>query len=348
MLVLRKTITCLSIVLITLALTTTPTYAKKHSSTQSEQRSDDYSSLRRVLRSLLPGENIGVERVNKTIALTGTVSSAEVAQKAVKVAEEFAGVGVLNFMQIKSGQQVMLRVRIGEIQRTALKRLGIGIVTPLAVLTSLEQEGVFKVLAEPNLVAMSGESAEFLAGGEFPVPIAQKGDTMSVDYKPFGIKVAFTPLVLSPNRIRLNVEPEVSELSNLGAVSVKGMNIPSVTSRRAKTTVELAPGESFMIGGLIKDNLRNQITQLPALGDIPVLGALFRSSAFNRNETELVIAVTPYLVDPVTGADIKLPTDNFRPASTLESVFFGKLGAHNTLENPPSKGLEGPAGFIAE
>jgi pilus assembly protein CpaC len=309
----------------------------------------DITALKQTLRALMPSEPIGVERVNRSIALTGNVSSADAAQKAVKVAEEYVGKGeVINFMQIKSGQQVMLRVRVGEIQRTALKQLGVGIITPLAVLTSLEKDGVFRVLAEPNLVAISGESAEFLAGGEFPVPVAQKGDTMSVEYKSFGVKIAFTPLVLAPNRIRLNVEPEVSEISTIGAVSVKGMNIPSVTSRRAKTTVELAPGESFMIAGLIKDNLRNQVTQLPGLGDIPILGALFRSSAFQRNETELVIAVSPYLVDPVAGNDIRLPTDNFHTPSSLENVFLGAIGGRSTTASPSAKGLEGPSGFIAE
>lgn len=361
----------------------------------------DLSSIKRALRSFLPNETIGVEMVNRSIALTGGVSGAEAAQKALKVAKEFVGkdATVLNFMQIKTGQQVMLRVRVGEIQRTALKRIGFNLqgvrsagqyTIPFATsggigkavgsavsdssafgvgsviynstnldlsatLDMLEQNGVFKMLAEPNLVAISGESASFLAGGEFPVPIAQYGDTISVDYKPFGVKVGFTPLVLAQNRIRLNVEPEVSEISTEGAVAIKGFTIPSVTTRRAKTTVELAPGESFMIAGLIKDDFRTTINQVPGVGDIPVLSALFRSSAFQRNETELVIAVTPYIADPVISSDIRLPTDNFHSASVLEGVFLGALSSRtngsgsskNTL-SPTTQGLEGSVGYIAD
>jgi len=345
---LKKIICCFSILLT--VLSAEPGFARVSKTHTVKQAGIDFNALRQVLHTLLPNETIGVEPVNKTVALTGNVSSNDVAQKAIKVAQEFVGkdIEVINFMQLKYGQQVMLRVKVGEIQRSALKRLGVGVITPLAVLTSLEKDGLFKVLAEPNLVAISGESAEFLAGGEFPIPVVQQGNTMSVIYKTFGVKIAFTPQVLAPNRIRLNVEPEVSELSPSHSVDVKGMNIPAITSRRAKTTVELAPGESFMIAGLIKDNLHNEVTELPGLADIPVLGALFRSSAFRRNETELVIAVTPYLVDPVTGNDIKLPTDNFQPARTLDTVFFGALGGATSSEPMSSKGLEGPAGFIAE
>ncbi len=357
----------------------------------------DLLGIKRALHSFLPNETIGVEMVNKAIALTGNISGADTAQKAMKIAKEYvpADAQVLNFMQIKTGQQVMLRVRVGEIQRTALKRIGFNLqgvrragdyTIPFATgggigqavgsavsdsqafgvgsiiynstnldlsatLDMLEQNGLFKMLAEPNLVAVSGESASFLAGGEFPVPIAQYGDTISVDYKPFGVKVGFSPLVLSANRIRLNVEPEVSEISAEGAVQIKGFTIPSVTSRRAKTTVELAPGESFMIAGLIKDDFRTTINQVPGVGDIPVLSALFRSAAFQRNETELVIAVTPYIADPVASDDVRLPTDNFHTPSVLEGVFLGALSSRTATKNavaPNTQGLEGPVGYIAE
>lgn len=357
----------------------------------------DLSGIKRTLRSFLPNEAIGVEMVNKSIALTGNISGAEAAQKAIKITKEFIGkdAEVLNFMQIKTGQQVMLRVRVGEIQRDALKKIGVNLqgvrragdyTIPFATgggigqtignaisdpqafgvggvvyqsanldlsatLDMLEQNGVFKMLAEPNLVAISGESASFLAGGEFPIPIAQFGDTISVEYKPFGVKVGFSPTVLSTNRLRLSVEPEVSEISTEGAVQVKGFSIPSVTTRRAKTTVELAPGESFMIAGLIKDDFRTTINQVPGLGDIPVLSALFRSAAFQRRETELVIAVTPYLADPAMSSDIKLPTDSFRTPSVLEGVFLGALTSRSSKTStlsPTQHGLEGPVGYIAE
>lgn len=392
-----------SLLLIT-ALCATPytsSFAAKQpaepASTEATSSSPELSGIKRTLRSFLPNEAIGVEMVNKSIALTGSISGAEAAQKAIKITKEFIGkdAEVLNFMQIKTGQQVMLRVRVGEIQRDALKRIGVNLqgvrragsyTIPFATnggigravgsaisdsqafgvggiiyqsadldlsatIDMLEQNGVFKMLAEPNLVAVSGESASFLAGGEFPIPIAQFGDTISVEYKPFGVKVGFSPTVLSTNRLRLSVEPEVSEISKEGAVEVKGFSIPSVTTRRAKTTVELAPGESFMIAGLIKDDFRTTINQVPGLGDIPVLSALFRSAAFQRRETELVIAVTPYLADPAISSDIKLPTDNFRTPSVLEGVFLGALtsrsGKTSTL-SPTQHGLEGPVGYIAE
>ncbi len=357
----------------------------------------DVADLKRALKTFFPYENIGVETVSGSIALTGGVTDAEISHRAMQVAKEFAKRGgekssVLNLMQVKTGQQVMLRVRVGEIRRTALKKIGVGLegvkstgnllfpfatggAAPLgtpgsalgafgtagvvldtnsfdlsATLDMLEQNGLFKVLAEPNLVAISGEKAEFLAGGQFPVPIVQQERTISVDYKTFGVEVEFTPMVLSQNRVRLTVEPEVSELSNEAAISFAGYNVPSITSRRAKTTVELAPGESFMIAGLMKDDMRSSISQIPGLSEIPVLSALFRSTAFQRNETELVIAVTPYLVDPVASNDIRLPTDDFRAPSTMEMMFYGALSRVSGGDPRQSQGpaLEGPVGYMVD
>ncbi len=170
-----------------------------------------------------------------------------------------------------------------------------------------------------------------------------------MDYKPYGVSVKFTPDVLSENRIRMIVQPEVSEVSSANAIVMSGFTIPSLTTRRAKTTVELAPGESFMIAGLIKDHTSSTIDQLPGVKELPVLGALFRSTEFQRNESELVITVTPYLVDPVKDADIKLPSDDFRPASQMEMFFYGALGALTTGKNSvyvPQ--LEGPTGFMVD
>jgi pilus assembly protein CpaC len=387
----------------------------------------DLPAVRRALREFLPNERIGVSMVNTRMALTGEVTSAEAAATAMEVAVEFvrgklspedaltrkkysedkSGTGggeaspVLNLMKIAAGQQVMLRIRIGEIQRSALKNLGvnltasnagdfgfmigtgtgqfgdvtgdapafgqgffngtttgtsfgsiggstrIGEVNLAGMIDALEQDGVIKILAEPNLTALSGEEAEFLAGGEFPIPVPQQLGTTTIEYKPFGVALKFTPFVLSQKRLRIQVQPEVSEIDNSSntITTTEGFSAPSIVTRRASTTVELAPGESFMIAGLIRDNMSTQIKELPGVGEIPVLSALFRSTAYQRNETELVIAVTPYLVDPVKNSDIKMPTDDFRPASFTESIFFGALGSTRGMKDPS---LEGPSGFMTD
>ena len=376
----------------------------------------DLPAVRKALREFLPNERIGVSMVNMRMALTGTVSSAESAATALEIAEEFVHnkladsslesrdvrnpaseqSPVINLMKVSGGQQVMLRIRIGEIQRSALKNLGVNLTlvreggfgfsigtgtgqlgdvsgsNPVfglnqfngvsgsssfgsigvsgrwgsdgigAMIDALERDGLLKTLAEPNLTALSGEEAQFLAGGEFPIPVPQDQGNTAIEYKPFGVALKFTPYVLSSNRLRIKVQPEVSEVSNDRAIDIDGVSAPSFVTRRASTTVELAPGESFMLAGLIQDGMVSQINQLPGAGNIPVLGALFRSSEFRRSETELVIAVTPYLVDPAKSTDIKLPTDDFRPASFSESIFYGALGANS------GGSVEGPSGFMTD
>lgn len=384
----------------------------------------DLPAIRKALREFLPGERVGVELVNTRIALTGEVTSAESAATAMEIAEQFvqgklteseltkrtvtasddtaSQSPVLNLMKISAGQQVMLRIRIGEVQRSVLRNLGvnlqavkdgsfgfkIGTGTGIptgglvglngtnvgnfepssnsfgsssfgyrnnsgdglgAAIDALEQDGLVKILAEPNLVALSGEQAEFLAGGEFPIPVPQgNSGTNTIEYRQFGVALRFTPYVLGPNRIRIQVNPEVSEPSNDRAFTLpNGTQAPSLITRRASTTVELAPGESFMIAGLIRDNITSSINQLPGASEIPILGALARSTSFQRNESELVIAVTPYLVDPLRSGDVKLPTDNFRPASTMETMFYGALGkVFGSRSQAPS--MEGPVGFITD
>jgi len=393
----------------------------------------DLPEIRRSLKNFMPDETIGVEMVNTSIALTGQVSNASSVDKAIKIVKDFirpddpkeaakqvrsnedqikdSEPDILNLLQVTSGQQVMLRVRVGEINREALKTLGVdlnavstvsgnatfslgtgggigslvapsstseptlspgqfllpggrtptdtrGVFTSVwrpgagtfgGLIKALERDGLFKLLAEPNLVAVSGEEAEFLAGGEIPIPVVQGGATsnnVTIEYKPFGVAVKFTPFVLSENRIRMSVQPEVSEISAENAVKVSNFEIPSISTRRAKTTVELAPGESFMIAGLIKDQMRATIDQVPGAKELPVIGALLRSNEFRRNETELVIAVTPYVVDPVKGADVKLPTDNFRPASQMDMFFYGRIGGIQNKTD--TQGLEGPSGFMVD
>lgn len=185
-----------------------------------------------------------------------------------------------------------------------------------------ERDGLVTTLSEPNLTALSGETAEFLAGGEFPIPTSQGLGSTSIEFRKFGVSLTYTPTVLANGRISLRVRPEVSELSSQGAVSVNGFQIPALTIRRAETSIELGSGQSFMIAGLMSNSAQNTIDKAPGVGDVPILGNLFRSRSFRRGETELVIVVTPYLVQPVNDSDIKLPTDGFRAANELQS-FLG-------------------------
>ncbi|NVE94746.1 type II and III secretion system protein family protein [Altererythrobacter lutimaris] len=185
-----------------------------------------------------------------------------------------------------------------------------------------ERLGLVTTLSAPNLTALSGETADFLAGGEFPIPISQGLGTTAIEYRNFGVSLSYTPTVLSNGRISIRVRPEVSELSTQGAVVINGFQIPSLTIRRAETTVELGSGQSFMIAGLMSNNAQNSIDKAPGLGDVPILGNLFRSRSFRRGETELVIVVTPYLVEPVNARDIKLPTDGFNAADEAQQ-FLG-------------------------
>ena len=192
----------------------------------------------------------------------------------------------------------------------------------LSTLKLNEQVGAVHTLAEPNLTALSGETASFLAGGEFPIPTSSGLNGVSVEFKQYGVSLAFTPTVLEDGRISMRVRPEVSELSSAGSIQLNGFSVPSLTTRRAETTVELGSGQSFMIGGLLKNSSGNTTNKAPLLGSLPIIGALFKSNAFNRNETELVIVVTPYLVRPVNANQIALPTDNIRNTGALERVFL--------------------------
>lgn len=187
-----------------------------------------------------------------------------------------------------------------------------------------ETVGLVTTLSQPNLTALSGETAEFLAGGEFPIPIAQGLGNVTVQFRSFGVSLAYTPTVLENGRISLRVRPEVSELSASGAVSLNGFTIPGLTIRSAETTVELGSGQSFMIAGLMSNNVQNSVNKAPGLGDVPILGNLFKSNSFQRGETELVIVVTPYLVKPVNANDIKLPTDAFRIANDAQRLILNQ------------------------
>ncbi|RYD58469.1 MAG: type II and III secretion system protein family protein [Sphingomonadales bacterium] len=217
-----------------------------------------------------------------------------------------------------------------------------------------ERIGQVTTLANPNLTALSGETGTFLAGGEIPILIGQGNGAVSIEYKQYGVSLSYTPTVLSDGRISLRVKPEVSSLSSAGAVTLpNGTVVQALTSRRAETTVELGSGESMMIGGLLQNTHNNVIDKAPGLGDVPILGALFRSNSFQRNETELVIVITPYLVKPVNANEIKLPTDGYKAPDDLQRILGGQLSGSTPNDRPkpsmafpngqPSVGAMAPA-----
>ncbi len=219
---------------------------------------------------------------------------------------------------------------------------------------ALAEEGLVTVLAEPNLTALSGETASFLAGGEFPIPVASDDNEIEIEFKEFGISLAFTPTVLSRNRISLRVRPEVSELSDNGAITIGGLTIPALATRRAETTVELGSGQSFAVGGLLSNDVQNTVSKFPGLGDLPILGTLFRSQRFQTNETELVIMVTPYLVTPVDEPVLASPVDGYEAPSDIERILEGRLHharlqpGRGAPQGPGKQRLVGPIGFALD
>ena len=206
----------------------------------------------------------------------------------------------------------------------------------LGTLNANEDNGLVNILAEPTLTALSGETASFLAGGEFPIPIAQTLGQVTIEYKQYGVGLAFTPTVLEDGRISMRVRPEVSELSSQGAIRLNGFQVPALTTRRTETTVELGSGQSMMISGLLRNVTNNTINRTPFLGNLPIIGALFRSNGFQRQETELVIIITPYLVQPVSAHQVALPTDGFRAANNGQQLLLGQTHAGRSGEQRPA------------
>lgn len=359
----------------------------------------DITGIQATLADLMPGANIAVEPVNDGVILRGVVESAAQAQTAVDVATRFVGEAtrVVNALQIAGGEQVHLRVVIAEVQRTALRQLGINIGdftgataqpivntigdTTISALTSnpfsisgqalsssaldivgngfaariraLEQDGVVRTLAEPNLTAISGEAARFLAGGEFPVPTSRDSQgNIIVEYKPFGVGLGFTPVVLAGDRISIQIETEVSELTSEGAFTLQGndgnnLTIPGLSVRRASTMVELPSGGSIVMAGLIDQRLRQTVDGIPGLMNLPILGQLFRSNDFQRSQTELAIFITPYLTQAVARSELVRPDENMRPAADLSTLFFNRLiDQYGVQGQVPSGPYHGHAGFI--
>ena len=238
-------------------------------------------------------------------------------------------------------------ISTGGVGSTLAGLLSVGGLDLLGALDLGESVGLVSTLSEPNLTALSGETADFLAGGEYPIPISQGLGTTSIEYKRFGVSLSYTPTVLSNGRISIRVRPEVSELSSQGAITINGFQVPALTVRRAETTVELGSGQSFMIAGLMSNSAQSTVKKLPGAGDLPILGSLFRSTHFQKGESELVIIVTPYLVQPVNANDIKLPTDGYKSANIAQQLFGnmqtdGKSGA--VRPQPTSAPQQNPNG----
>jgi pilus assembly protein CpaC len=348
---------------------------------------NNISSVGEMLNLAMPDASIQATPMNNLVLLTGTVSSPTDVEEAQRLVQAYVGEGTQVVSRLRSAVplQVNLKVRIAEVNRSALKKIGVNLVgrdtkpggtffgigqgNPgdlnggsavgdrtfnfatqgttlglagkllgidlLGTLDLMQNDGLVSTLAEPNLTALSGETASFLAGGEFPIPVSQGNNAVTIEYKQYGVGLAFTPIVLADGRISMRVRPEVSELSDVGAVKLGDFSVPALTTRRAETTVELGSGQSFMIGGLLQNRNRNSIDKAPFLGDIPILGALFRSSSYQRDETELVIIVTPYLVRPVSG-QLALPVNGYRAPTDVEL----------NLEGQTFKGAKGPAAIV--
>ena len=265
------------------------------------------------------------------------------------------GVGLLNSLtRIPQAGFPSSSLQVGDSINAIFRFLTKG-TTWTIFIDALKDQGLIKILAEPTLITLSGKSASFLAGGEIPIPVPQPGaggTAITIEYKPFGIGLHFTPTVLSNKKISMEVAPEVSDLDYTNAVSISGGIVPAIALRRLSTTIELADGQSFAVAGLLKDDVREVIAKYPVLGEIPVLGALFRSSAFRKNETELVVIVTPHLVKPLDMAKQTLPTDQFIEPDDFEFYLLGHLegqekpGAGSKGSGRRPSKLEGSFGHI--
>lgn len=400
-----------------------------------------------MIERYVPGARVQVEAANSNLVISGIVDNLVQADQVTRLVEAYLPGGdtggVINMMNVRAKDQVMLEVRIVEMQRSVIKQLGINLTggtsfgdfantveqqlfvfdpevgalvdagtTTLgpglpfsnqfeisssnsfnvagnalgglgvetgyvnyvggalqssvgATFDALERVGITRTLAEPNIMAVSGESAKFLAGGEFPVPVAQDDDQISIQFKPFGVGLAFTPTVLSEGRISLKISTEISEISTQGAfqgtsiagvdengrvIQVSGLTIPSLVVRRAESVVELPSGGTTMLAGLIQSRTRQTLDQLPGVKKLPVIGALFQSRDFENQESEMVVIITPYLVDPAKKDELKTPADGFVSASDPDTIFFGKLNAQyaETDQGLSKENYTAPVGFIEE
>ncbi len=352
------------------------------------QVAPDIAEFKERLQQILPGEAIEVRTANDGIVLSGVVSSIARLDRALDLANRYAPERVSNLMTVGGTQQVMLKVRFAEMERSVSKQLstslafntgsgtdfgsgetgtwlnpGNALGSPVTVsagtqgavvvgfdaggvemgilLEALETKGVVRTLAEPNLTALSGQEASFLAGGEYPIPVVGSEGEITIEYKPFGVELTFTPRVVDQDIVNLQLRAAVSGLDNSVTVQNGGFSVNAFRKRETSTTVEMRDGQSFAIAGLLEDDFQDLSNQVPWLGDIPVLGALFRSASYERNQSELVIIITAHLVTPVRGEALALPTDRIRPPTESELFLFGKTAVGN---RPPP----GPAGEVAK
>ena len=366
------------------------------------QVTPDVAEFKERLRQILPGENIEVRTANDGIVLSGQVSSTVKLDRALDLANRYAPDRVSNLMTVGGTQQVMLKVRFAEMQRSVAKNLG----TSLAIksnsgsvggqvgtgsfnnqaainnvfdngnfptssnttgglglgftagslefavlLEALESKGVVRTLAEPNLTALSGQEAKFLAGGEYPIPVAGGDNGITNQYKPFGVELNFTPVVVDGDIINLTMNAAVSSIDNTITLESGGFTINAFRRRETSTTVEMRDGESFAVAGLLQDDFRNLNDQVPWLGDVPVLGALFRSAEYQRSQSELVIIVSAHLVTPTRGEALALPTDRVRLPTEKELFLYGKVqGTHakGAAGEVARQDFASPYGYVME
>ncbi len=366
----------------------------------------DLTELAEMLKTLLPGSRLKVSSPGDGIVISGRVARAADAGRAEDIAKDFAkGVAVINMITVAEKEQVLLKVTVAEIQRDAIKRLGVnlpgavgragsftftkviqnafpitsatnaaavfagpGLVPFLpgsgnavqasgswaggsasALIESFERAGLSRTLAEPTLTAISGETAKFHAGGEFPVPVSSKDREVSISFKEFGVKVDFTPVVLAEGRISLKVKAEVSELSQQGAILIEGFSIPGLQVRKAETTVEMPSGSALAMAGMLSDQTRQGVEGVPELRNVPILGALFRSKDYLNSQSELVIIVTPYIARSNDPSELSRPDEGFAPSTDLKGLFLGSL---HRIYSPSGKlatsTVTGDLGFIVE
>jgi len=353
----------------------------------------DITEFKERLRQILPGEKIEVRTANDGVVLSGTASSAARLQRALDLAERYAPQRVSNLMSVGGVQQVMLKVRFAEMERSVSKSLSTslaldgsilggnanisggtntnnnsgsqgnslggtipgtseangamlfgfsaGSVEVGVLLEALETKGVVRSLAEPNLTALSGQEAKFLAGGEYPVPVSQDNGGVTVEFKPFGVELNFIPRVVDGDLINLELEAAVSSIDPTNGFTSNAFTIDAFRRRETSTTVELRDGESFAIAGLLQDDFLDTNGQVPWLGDIPILGTLFRSAQYQRSQSELVIIITAHLVTPTRGEVLALPTDRITPPSEKDLFLNGKVARDK------SRRLKGGAGEVA-
>jgi pilus assembly protein CpaC len=366
----------------------------------------DLTALTDAFARLIPGSQIKAESVGENVVLTGSVINPIDANRAGELAGRYTKKrdAVVNMLAVGTKEQVLLKVQVAEMQRDAIRRIGVNLPEAIlnghnitftkviqnafpvtsqsvigavsggpgavpfvvggeaaqltwsnggnsitAFIQALERAGLVRTLAEPNLTAISGEKAEFQAGGEFPVPVSSEDRQVSVSWKNFGVSLAFTPVVMSQGRISLNISAEVSELTSDGAVTLNEISIPALKVRRAKTTLELPSGGTLAMAGLISDDTRQSVEGVPGIKNVPILGALFRSTDYQRKESELVILVTPYLANHAALSDFARPDRGFAPSSSLRELFLGHINRiYGAPGQVPRGRYEGDYGFIVE